>query len=395
MKKSLPLVSVCLAVAGLLASTARSTAGLRLVENFSRNPFSTWAFGVASNTNQFVHQTDVPAYAGDVGGSLKVHLNSSLPTSRLQLPLGFTLTTTTDFTISAQFSLANVNALNNQSMQMAFGLVNTSLTGGNRTGPPISLANTFHTVEVNYFPNVSPIYGYGATLTPAIFGAQRNGGGIFANYATIFGSGSDLGDNQPGSITALPENTNLQLSLTYAASPRAFTLQLAQIAPDGTLTTLVTEVPTLSLGSTFSAFPFEVDALSIMAYQDGYNTSTPPTLTADMTFQKLSVTVPSAVTQTLPTLTLSGGTTTLTSALGSGASTITVNPSATLNITASQTLSALNIGPGAVVTFSSGPPAFAGTAAFEKTALLVPEPGAAVFILLGAAFLSHVRRRVV
>jgi hypothetical protein len=277
--------------------------------------------------------------------------------------------------------------------------VNTATTGGNRTGSSESSANTFHTVEVNYFPNVSPAYSYGATLTPAIFGAQKNDGGIFSNYATIFGPGSDLGDNlTPGSITALPQNTNLQTTLTYSASTHAFTLHLSQIAPNGSLTTLITEVPALDLDDEFSYdpdFPFQVNALAIMAYQDGYNTSTTPTLTADLTFQKLSVNVAATALQNLSALTLSGGTTTLTSVLGTGNSAITVNPNATLNITASQTLSALNIGPGAVVTFSSGPPAFAGASAFDKTAPLVPEPGATLLILLGAVFLPHRRRPVV
>ncbi len=395
MKTSRLFATVCLAISGLLFSAATSAAGLTLVENFSANPLSTWNFGIGSNTNaQFTYQTDAAAYAGDVGGSLKVHLNSSLATSRLQLPLGFTLGASTDFTVSAQFSLANVSALDNQAMQFAFGLVNTATTGGNRTGSPTSSRNTFNTVEVNYFPNVSPIYGFGATLTPAIFGAQKNSGDIFANYATIFGSGSDLGDNTTG-ITALPQNTNLQLSLAYSASTHAFTLQLSQIALNGSLTTLVTEVPVLDLdneSSYDSSLPFQVNALAIMAYQDGYNISAPPTLSADVTFQKLAVTVPSAVVQNLPALTLSGGTTTLTSPLGTGSSAITVNPNATLVISASQTLSSLNIGAGGVVKFSSGGVAFAGELGLEKTDAQVPEPGATVLVILGAAILPHRRR---
>lgn len=399
MKTPRLLATVCLAIAGLFSSAAESAAGLSLVENFSANPLGTWTFGIGSNANaQFTYQTDSAAYAGDVGGSLKVQLNSSLATSRLQLPLGFTLGASTDFTVSAQFSLANVSALDNQAMQLAFGLVNTATTGGNRTGSPTSSANTFNTVEVDYFPNVSPIYGYGATLTPAIFGAQKNTGNIFANYATIFGSGSDLGDNTTG-ITALPQNTNLQAALTYAASTHAFTLQLSQIAPNGSLTTLVTEVPVLDLDNepTYDPTrPFQVNALAIMAYQDGFHTTSPPTLSADVTFQKLSVSLPAAGVLNLPTLTLSGGTTTLTSPLGTGTSTITVNANAALHISASQKLAALNIGPGAKVTFSSGGGGgFAGEPDFDKAAALVPEPGAAALLIPAALIFCHRRRRVV
>ena len=398
MKASPICAAIWLGIPVFLAGVATSVAGLTLVENFSANPLSTWTFGAGSNANsQFTYQTDAAAYAGDVAGSLLVHLDSSLATSRLQLPLGFTLGGATDFTVSAQFSLANVSALDNQALQFAFGLVNVNSTGANRSGSPTSSPNTFHTVEVNYFPNVSPIYGTGATLTPAIFGAQKNSGGIFANYATIFGSGSDLGDNTTG-ITALPQNTNLQMNLAYSASTHAFTLLLSQIALDGSLTTLVTEVPVLDLDNepTYDAtLPFQVNALAIMAYQDGYNTSSPPTLSADVTFQKLAVSVPSSFVQNLPALTLSGGTTTLTSALGTGNSAITVNPNATLVMTASQTLSSLTIGAGGVVKFSSGGGSFAGESGVEKTGALVPEPGAAVLVILGAAILPHRRRRLV
>jgi hypothetical protein len=140
--------------------------------------------------------------------------------------------------------------------------------------------------------------------------------------------------------------------------------------------------------------PFSVNALAIMAYQDGFNTANPPTLTADATFQKLSVTVPSTFMQSLPSLTVHGGTATLTSALGTGSSSITVNPVATLAVSASQTLSSLTIGAGATVKFTSGGGSFSGASGSEKTGALVPEPGVAALVLLGAAILSHCRRRL-
>ena len=63
-------------------------------------------------------------------------------------------------------------------------------------------------------------------------------------------------------------------------------------------------------------------------------------------------------TQAYATLTTNGGTTNLDDILGTGASTLNAN--ATTNISVSQTLAALNIGAGAVVTLESGP----GAAAF-------------------------------
>src|SRR5207249_2959761 len=137
------------------------------------------------------------------GSALDVQLNSSLDTVRLQRPLGVTLGDTDDFTLSARFSFNVTSAPGDQGLQIAFGLVNSSLTGGDRTGSLANFSsdNTFHTVEFNYFPNAG-VFG-GPTLTPVAFGAQKNGGDAFANLNSLFGADSDLGGNTNG-ITALP-----------------------------------------------------------------------------------------------------------------------------------------------------------------------------------------------
>ena len=76
----------------------------------------------------------------------------------------------------------------------------------------------------------------------------------------------------------------------------------------------------------------------------------------------------------------------MNSALGTGTS--TVNANATTNISTSQTLAALNIGAGAVVTFSQTPPPFAGFSAG-----VVPEPGSLSLLLIGALGLATRRNR--
>ena len=286
----------------LLLAAAPAFAALNVVEDFSTDPLATnrWIFGVGSNTNtQFVYQSSASAFTGDAAGSLAVHLDSTLPTARLDLGLGATLTDTDNFTIAAQFSIAVSYASPDQTMQIAFGLVNHTLTGGNRTGTPADYGsdNTFHTVEFDYFPNLT-FYG-GPTLTPTVFGAQKGTADAFGNTATIFGPGSDLGDNTTG-ITTLPESINLQATLTYTGSTRQLTLEVAQINPTtGALTTLVTEVPPLNLldppafGAGYDpAAAFNVNALAIMAYQDGFTTPADPSLVADVTFQKLMLTSP-------------------------------------------------------------------------------------------------------
>ena len=90
--------------------------------------------------------------------------------------------------------------------------------------------------------------------------------------------------------------------------------------------------------------------------------------------------------QTYGTLTTGAGRTDVNSALGTGTS--TVNANATTNISTSQTLAALNIGAGAVVTFSQTPPPFAGFRAG-----VVPEPSSGVLLLSGLGALLALRRR--
>ena len=266
-----------------------SNPAFALVEDFAANPFTTWSFGIGNNANsQLAWNSSAPAvYSGDAVGSLSVHLNSSLPTARFQRPLGATLTDTDSFTLATRFSFNITSAPGDQFMQMAFGLVNSGLTGGDRTGSFSNFGsdNTFHTVEFTYFPNDS--FFSGATLSPAVFGAQKSGGDAFGNFASIFGSGSDLGDNTVG-ITELPQNVTLEALLAYNGGTKVLTLTMNQVNPNGSLTLLNTELPALNLnGSGYdSAFPYLVDSLAIMAYNDGFTSSNAPSLVADLTFER-------------------------------------------------------------------------------------------------------------
>ena len=128
---------------------------------------------------------------------LTVLLNSSAPTARLDEPLGTTLDGSSGFVLTADFSLNVVSAPSDQGMQIAFGLTNSSLTGGDRTGSDANFYsdNTYDTVEFNYFPNVDPGPTGGPTLTPSVFGGPElgspdpvPGGDAFSNFASIFGT---------------------------------------------------------------------------------------------------------------------------------------------------------------------------------------------------------------
>ena len=278
----------------LTLALASRLEALNVVSDFSINPLTGggWSFGVGNNSNnQFAWNA--------AGSSLLVHVDSSLPTVRLDLPIGATLTTDTDFTLTCRFSFTVTSASSDASMQFAFGLVNHTLTGGNRTGLPTDpvfpapgSANVFSTVEFNYFPNVSPLYG-GPTLTPSVFGAQSAGGDAFGNFTSLFGSGPDLGDNVvPAQIDQLPQSVLLLATLDFSASTKLLAITMQRINVDLSLTTLETGVPALDLS--FVTPTFAVDSLAIMAYGDGYNSFYPstPALIGDMDIRQIAVSSP-------------------------------------------------------------------------------------------------------
>jgi hypothetical protein len=258
-------------------------------DDFSTNPLgaaSPWSFGVGDNShNQFAWSA----------GALTVHLNSSLPTARLDRALGTTLDDAASFVLSARFSFNVTHAPGSQFMQIAFGLTNHAATGGDRTGSfaNSSSDNTYDTVEFNYFPNVSPSFG-GPTLTPAVFGGPA-GGDAFGNFTGIFGSPSNLGGHTQG-ITELPQSTTLETHLAYDGANKMATLTMYQVAGNGSLVLLDTELPSLDLNVFGNGYdpshPFQVDTLSIMTYQDGYTTAEAPSLVADITYQNVSLVVP-------------------------------------------------------------------------------------------------------
>jgi hypothetical protein len=287
-------------VLGLALALSRcAIASVSFTGNFSSNPFApagNWSFGIGNNSNtQFIwNATAAPTYSGGATGQLDVYLNSSLPTARFQRPLGVTLTDTNDFTLTARFSFTVISAPSDQEMELAFGLVNSQWTGGDRTGSPTNYTsdNTFSTVEFDYFPNVSPIYG-GPSLLPTVFGAQEPGEDAFANSAAVYGYPTDLGEHTNG-VTALPQNITLQATLAYTGTNRTLTLCMSQVNPDGSLTPLDTEEPALDLVANGynTNFPFVVDTLAIMAYHDGFTTTNDPSLVADLQFQEIDFTTP-------------------------------------------------------------------------------------------------------
>jgi hypothetical protein len=277
------------AVLLLLCGLAACPPALAVGDNFASNPLaggSPWSFGVGSNANnQFTWSP----------GVLGVHLNSSLPTARLDLPLGTTLSDSSSFVLSARFSMNITSAPADQFAQIGFGLTNHTVTGGDRTGTLANFFsdNAYDTVEVNYFPNVSSFGG--PDLTPAVLGGPGAGDPLNNNVAPTVFEPYDLGSHTQG-VTALPQSTTLEAHLAYDGAAKTITISMYQVGAGGSLTLLDTELPTLDLtdisqsGYDF-AHPFQLNSLSIMAYHDGFTNADDPSLVADLAFQSISLTL--------------------------------------------------------------------------------------------------------
>jgi hypothetical protein len=281
--------SLITALVYLGAFVVQPATALTLTEDFSTDPLARWNFGVGDNSSsQFVWDSTSPsAYTGDPVGQLDVHLDSSLPSARLQLALGATFTDTDSFALTTRFSMNNIVAPDNTAMQIDFGLVNSAFTGGDRTGSMSTSANTFQCLEFNYFPAVSPLWGSGRTLTPVAFGAQKGSSDAFGNFAANWAPASDMGSG------ALPTNVTLQATLTYSGTAKTLTLVMHQVNPDSSLTLLNTGTSgTLDLVAAGynTNYPFQVDSMAIMAYQDGWLFGGPASLQADLTFEQMQFT---------------------------------------------------------------------------------------------------------
>jgi hypothetical protein len=282
--------TTCATFLALLFGLTGSSVAIEVGDNFASNPLdsgSPWSFGVGSNTNsQFSYSS----------AGLGVHIDTRLPTARFDLPLGLTLDDTSNFTFSARFSFHVTTASPDQFAQFAFGLTNQATTLGDRTGSPANPNgyNTYNTVELDYFPNVSTLFG-GPTLSQAVFGGNP-GGNATNNFSGNFDSSTVLSNHAPG-VTALPQDMLLEAQLAYEAAGRTITLSMYQVGAGDVLTLLDTGVTPLDIddppwNGNYDIFnPFVVDTLSIMAYQDGYTSTNDPSVLADVTYRGIHLTI--------------------------------------------------------------------------------------------------------
>ncbi|HET9480668.1 MAG TPA: hypothetical protein VFP98_02840 [Candidatus Polarisedimenticolia bacterium] len=207
---------------------------------------------------RFVYDPDSgPRFGGDARGSLSVLYDSVEPTSRLHTTVPGGLSQDDDFVFGAVMTI-RADGFEPDPFgfhPIAFSLFNASTTGDDRTGDLNDFrSDTYDTLELAYFPNVSPFFG-GPFLSPSVFG-ERIDQDAFLHFAF----GSIPFEMIPG-VTYLVE-------LRHSALARTLTATLSRVRPDGT----AVELPASRVVADLSGIDgFLVDSLGISAYHDGFN----------------------------------------------------------------------------------------------------------------------------
>lgn len=207
---------------------------------------------------RFVHDgSSAPRFPGDPRGSLAVTYDSLEPTTRLFTILPEAFTQDDDFVFGAILTVRG-EALAADPFgfhPIAFSLFNSATTGDDRTGDLNDFsADTFDTLEMSYFPNVSPLFG-GPWFSPDAFGGQ-----VAPDAFDAFAFASVPFELRPD-VTYLVE-------LRHTASTRTLAAQVWLVRADGRAVTLPAGSPVVDLSGLGG---FVVDSLGISAYFDGFN----------------------------------------------------------------------------------------------------------------------------
>jgi len=215
------------------------------------------------------------AFSSDRRGSLLATYDGAHAATRAEVDLGGFYTQDDDFVFGAVLMLdsATFHADPFGFHPISLSLINQVTTGFDRSGDPGDFrADTFDTVEIAYFPQVSPLFG-GPFLSPSVFGEQVSDD-AFANFA--FGS----------SETAIPFDVPVGIIAEHVASNETLVVTLYMM--DGTgVPVEIQGSRTVAQLSSISGFA--VNALAITACQDGFNAFSPSGLSlhAETSYERL------------------------------------------------------------------------------------------------------------
>jgi hypothetical protein len=273
--------AMALALVVLASTSSTASAGTILTETFDTDPVAGGRASIVGSDTRFDY----------AAGTVTAHYDSGLATAKMAWDLGRTIDGSLPFSFDVEFTIKSQNlfASPNAFAQIAFGLENSSTTGLDRAGG--AGGNAFDVVGVDYFPNVSPLFG-GPVLGPAIV-QSNNGTGFFGRIAFPFGEESGLDDEG-----SLPLDVKLLAQGSF--DPLTSILKLRMSGPNGPLDinsvgdvgfpggldgeddTIEVQLP---LGGSFS-----VDRFALQLWQDTFAGGTTGTR-ADVVFDSISVAV--------------------------------------------------------------------------------------------------------
>ncbi len=255
------LVLAVLSVVPTLHGTLRAAGDPPAVQDFSSDPFLSQGSGAAMEVRgdaaAYLYEPDSPSrFPGDPRGSLRVEIDSLAATSRAFERLARPLEPGDDFVLGAILTVRpGMEADPFGFHPIAVSLFNTTTTGDDRTGDLDDFrADSFDTLEMAYFPNVSPFFG-GPYLSATAFGAPA-GDDAFLDFAFT---------SVPA---ALQPGTTYLVQLQHTAAARTFVLQLWRTGADGRFIELS---PARVVCDLSSLEGFLLDAVGIPTYHDGFN----------------------------------------------------------------------------------------------------------------------------
>jgi hypothetical protein len=270
-RRGLPAILWSALVVGICATALNAQSGLfRIVDDFATSPFigngGSWAVeGDGLTTGQFVY--DATSHA------LITHVDSRLATTKLVRPLPRSLGGSDSFEFGALLLIDSngFHASPYAYFEIAFGLTNSHTTGTDRAGVGSGNDDTYDTVEWDFFPNISPLFG-GPSVGPTVIGG-RAGDAWYENFAFNFGLDTDLRDEIAAGLlpaTGLPLDTFLRVRLKYDGQTKMVSLDM-RAYQNGAWRTLPVRVPPTDASGLDPAFL--VDRMAISLYYDPMNPS--------------------------------------------------------------------------------------------------------------------------
>ena len=282
---ALRLWAAGLAVVGLLA--ARSAAGVGFVEDFVTDPIASGRWTVLEG--------DPGRFQYDAGArTLTAHYDTGLPTARLARPLGASVTQNGWARVTVEFEIrsAGFYADPNGFAQIAFGLINRTRTGPDRSS---LTANAYDVLNVDYFPNISEQWG-GPSLCPTIITSDP-GTGFWDAVKYEWGSETLLDDDGE---SPLPLDVRLTAHLDYAVAggvgravlrvaQNGMSLPINLVGKGNPPGTGGTDGDPTTIVTTIEGDAFRVDAFGLLLWNDSWAVGS--SVIADVVFYGVSVDV--------------------------------------------------------------------------------------------------------